>query len=141
MSSNSIFWTFSFKQRSNNIPYVVYFDQRFCAKNLKIKKFAANFCKKQFFLSLHRNAGQLFYSKKTAFSLKNLLLLTINSVWSAQHSNAENAGRNIQQRGIFTCSPLLWISLWSETSTFINENNNNQRDECMNKIERDQNEN
>ena len=39
--------------------------QHFCCKKAeKSKKFAANFCKKQFFLSLHQNAGRLFYSQK-----------------------------------------------------------------------------
>ena len=61
---------------------VVYFDQRLgartpfagwnshfqhfcCKKTKKSKKFVSNFSKKQVFLSLHQNAGQLFYSQKT----------------------------------------------------------------------------
>ena len=33
----------------------------------KSKKFAAKFCPKHVFLSLHQNAGQLFYSQKMSF--------------------------------------------------------------------------
>ena len=41
--------------------------QRFLLqKAKKSKKFAANFCKKQVFLSLHQNAGRLFYSQKNS---------------------------------------------------------------------------
>ena len=35
----------------------------------KSKKLAANFIKKQFFLSLHQSAGWLFYSQKMSFFL------------------------------------------------------------------------
>ena len=69
-------------------PFVVYFDQflgaahpkswlksSFSAKKAekreKSKKFAAKFIKKHVFLSLHQNAGLLFYSQKNElFSLK-----------------------------------------------------------------------
>ena len=45
-----------------------------CKKAKKSKKFAAKFCKKQVFLSLHQNAGWLFYSLKMGFFLKNTFL-------------------------------------------------------------------
>ena len=57
----------------------------FSAKNLKKVEICSKFLqKKKFLLSLHQNAGRLFYSQKWAFFY----------VWSAQHPNA---GRNIQQ--------------------------------------------
>ena len=44
---------------------VVYFDQRFCAKKLKKGKkdtnLVSNLAKKKCFLSLHQNAGRVFY--------------------------------------------------------------------------------
>ena len=50
----------------------------FCAKKLKMqkrKKFAAKFSKITWFLSLHQNAGQMFYSRiKQVFSYKNTFL-------------------------------------------------------------------
>ena len=52
----------------------------FNGKKLKSKKFAENFAKNMFFLSLHQNAGRLFYSQKIElFSLKNTFLLIKSS--------------------------------------------------------------
>ena len=40
----------------------------------KSKKFRAKYCKKMGFLSLHQNAGQVFYSQKTTFSHKKAVM-------------------------------------------------------------------
>ena len=75
----------------------------FYAKNLKKQEICSKFLKKQFFLSLHQNAGRLFYSKKMSIS---------TSVWSAQHPNA---GWNIQQTSVSNSNGINTIS-WKYSS-------------------------
>ena len=52
--------------------------QHCCAEKLKkSKKFAATFCKKHVFLSLHQNAGRLLFIRKNVFLEKKLIFLGI----------------------------------------------------------------
>ena len=50
--------------RTPNSGQNSHFQRFLCKKAKKSKKFAAKFCKKHVFLSLHQNAGRLFYSQK-----------------------------------------------------------------------------
>ena len=63
--------------------------QRFSAKKLKKQEIHSKFLQKHIFLSLHQNAGRLFF---LFFATLKMTILT--RVWNAQHPNA---GRNIQQ--------------------------------------------
>ena len=75
--------------RTPNAGWNSHFHFFFAKKLKKSKKYAANFCKKHVFLSLHQNAGPLFCSQKMSFLLwkhvftyeKLLNTITLGHFW------------------------------------------------------------